>query len=171
MHQLFAALAETAKPALELDVLEINSLPHFDGELDASSPPPEWQRFRGRVRSADAVLFLTFEYRIRIPGVLVNALEIGSGSQSGSEHDVWLGKPAAVLTVSLGPAGHNDWLHTLLGAQGHQLVCLPPHGFSLPGVGLIMHDQDRPVSASLQPFVTTVARELGEWIERHAARK
>jgi chromate reductase len=51
------------------------------------------------VRGSDAVLFATPEYNRSIPGVLKNAIDVGSRPAGAS---VWSGKPAAVLSVSPG---------------------------------------------------------------------
>ena len=45
-----------------------------------------------RVRPADAVLFVTPEYNRSVPGVLKNAIDVGSRPYGKS---VWSGKPAA----------------------------------------------------------------------------
>ena len=54
---------------------------------------------RNAFAAADAVLFATPEYNRSVPGVLKNALDIGSRPYGKS---VWSGKPAAVISVSPG---------------------------------------------------------------------
>jgi chromate reductase len=54
------------------------------------------------VRASDAVLFATPEYNRSIPGVLKNAIDVGSRPAGAS---VWGGKPAAVMSVSPGSLG------------------------------------------------------------------
>ena len=58
--------------------------------------------FRDRVGAADAVLFVTPEYNRSVPGVLKNAIDVGSRPYGKS---VWSGKPAAVVSVSPGAIG------------------------------------------------------------------
>ena len=53
--------------------------------------------FRQRIAAADAVLFVTPEYNRSVPGVLKNAIDIGSRPYGKS---VWNGKPGAVVSVS-----------------------------------------------------------------------
>ena len=55
--------------------------------------------FRDAVRAADAVLFVSPEYNRSVPGVLKNAIDVGSRPYGKS---VWNGKPGAVVTVSPG---------------------------------------------------------------------
>ena len=95
------ALKELAPTSLKLDVVEIGSLPLYNQDLDAS-PPAEWVAFRNRVLSFDALLFVTPEYNRSVPGVLKNAIDVGSRPYG---HSVWDGKPAGVVSVSPGAVG------------------------------------------------------------------
>ena len=58
--------------------------------------------FRDKIRSSDAVLFVTPEYNRSVPGVLKNALDVGSRPYGKS---VWNGKPGAVVSASPGAIG------------------------------------------------------------------
>ena len=95
------ALAALAPPSLKLEIVEIGALAHYNQDLDAA-PPASWVEFRGRVNAADAVLFLTPEYNRSVPGVLKNAVDVGSRPYG---HSVWSGKPGAVMSVSPGAIG------------------------------------------------------------------
>ena len=55
-----------------------------------------------RIKKADAVLFVTPEYNRGVPGVLKNAIDVGSRPYGKS---AWEGKPAAVVSVSPGAMG------------------------------------------------------------------
>jgi chromate reductase len=70
------------------------SLPHFNPDDDVDVPPPAVLELRGRVGSADGLLFCSPEYAHGVPGSLKNALD-------------WLvasvelpGKPVASLNAS-----------------------------------------------------------------------
>jgi len=96
------ALARIAPSHLELRIVDIGGLPHYDEDLEAAGPPPAWSRFRDLVSKSDAVLFLTPEYNRSVPGVLKNAIDVGSRPYGES---VWSGKPAAVMSLSPGGIG------------------------------------------------------------------
>jgi chromate reductase, NAD(P)H dehydrogenase (quinone) len=66
------------------------------------NPPAEWVEFRNRVKSFDGVLFATPEYNRSVPGVLKNAIDVGSRPVT---QNAWNGKPCAVISVSPGAAG------------------------------------------------------------------
>jgi chromate reductase len=95
------ALPALAPPELQLGIVEIRDLPLYDEDAESDLPPP-WARFRDEVRTADAVLFVTPEYNRSIPGVLKNAIDVGSRPYGQS---VWSGKPGAVISASPGSMG------------------------------------------------------------------
>ncbi len=95
------ALIAEAPAGLSFKYAEIGDLPHFNQDLEAA-PPAQWTRFRDEVRGADAVLFATPEYNRSVPGVLKNAIDVGSRPYGQS---VFNGKPAAVISASMGAIG------------------------------------------------------------------
>jgi chromate reductase len=86
---------------LDCAMIEIGDLPLYDQDLDAK-PPEQWVRFRDLVRPADGVLFVSPEYNRGIPGVLKNAIDVGSRPYGQSVFDK---KPAAIVTASPGSIG------------------------------------------------------------------
>lgn len=115
-RQVAHSLTELAPDPLKLERVEIGHLPHYNQDFD-ESPPTAFTEFRERIKSADAVLFVTPEYNRSVPGVLKNALDIGSRPYGES---AWNGKPGAVVSTSIGPLGG-------FGANHHlrqSLVCL-----------------------------------------------
>jgi chromate reductase, NAD(P)H dehydrogenase (quinone) len=90
-----------ASDKLDCSIVEIGSLPLYDQDSDAS-PPPEYVRFRKAIAAADGVLFCTPEYNRGVPGVLKNAIDVGSRPYGAS---VWDKKPAAIVSASPGGIG------------------------------------------------------------------
>jgi len=86
---------------LDCSMIEIGDLPLYNQDLD-SNPPEQWVRFRQQVAAADGVLFCSPEYNRGIPGVLKNAIDVGSRPYGQSVFDK---KPAAIVTVSPGAIG------------------------------------------------------------------
>ena len=97
-RQLVVALQNIAPPGLHLRVVEIGDLPLFNADHEAS-PPPQVTAFKQGIEKADAVLFATPEYNRSVPGVLKNAIDTGSRPYGKSS---WNGKPAAVISISMG---------------------------------------------------------------------
>ena len=96
------ALAELAPPSLKLFIVEIGELALYNEDIDGASPPAPYTVFRDQIRPADAILFVTPEYNRSAPGVLKNAIDVGSRPYGQS---VFSGKPGAVISVSPGAIG------------------------------------------------------------------
>ena len=97
------ALIELAPASLKLEIVEIGQLPHYNQDEDeAGRIPAAWSAFRQRIKAADAVIFVTPEYNRSVPGVLKNAIDVGSRPYGQS---VWDRKPAGIISVSPGVIG------------------------------------------------------------------
>ncbi|MFL6720269.1 MAG: NADPH-dependent FMN reductase [Sphingomonas sp.] len=86
---------------LDCSMVEIGDLPLYNQDLDGN-PPEQWLRFRREVAAADGVLFCSPEYNRGVPGVLKNAIDVGSRPYGQSVFDK---KPAAIVTASPGSIG------------------------------------------------------------------
>lgn len=95
---------------LEMEIVEIGQLPHYNEDLDTDNPPKEWVDFREKIKTFDGIFLFTPEYNRSVSGVLKNALDVGSRPYGKS---VWNGKPAAVASVSMSPLAGSLANHTL----------------------------------------------------------
>ena len=107
--QLITYAAET----LHMETIGLENLTIYNPDLE-NHVPEEWKSFRDKVRSCTGILFVTPEYNRSIPGVLKNAIDIGSRPPTDN---VWNRKPAAVVSVSPGAMG-------AFGANHHLRQCL-----------------------------------------------
>jgi chromate reductase len=98
------ALAALAPETLRLDLVATGHLPFYDQDFDAdaASAPESYRVFRERIARADGVLFVTPEYNRSYPAHLKNAIDIGTRPYG---KNVWSGKPAGVVSVSMGAMG------------------------------------------------------------------
>jgi len=101
-RKIAQALARLAPAHLALEIVEIGDLPLYNEDLEGEGAPAAWTRFREQVTAADAVLFVTPEYNRSVPGALKNAIDVGSRPWGQA---VWSGKPAAVVSTSVGALG------------------------------------------------------------------
>src|ERR671921_1306214 len=86
---------------LDCSMIEIGDLPLYNQDYDAN-PPEQYVRFREQIAAADGVLFCSPEYNRGVPGVLKNAIDVGSRPYGQS---VWDKKPAAIISASPGSIG------------------------------------------------------------------
>jgi chromate reductase, NAD(P)H dehydrogenase (quinone) len=100
-RKMAKALIALAPESLTLEIIETGGLPLYNQDLD-ENPPATWVDFRERLMKFDGVLFVTPEYNRSVPGVLKNAIDVGSRPYGKS---VWDRKPGAVMSVSPGEKG------------------------------------------------------------------
>ena len=156
------ALAALAPPSLKLEIVEIGALPLYNQD-DEATPPAPWTTFRERVKAADAVLFVTPEYNRSVPGVLKNAIDVGSRPYGQS---AWNGKPTAVISVSPGALGGFGANHHL--RQSLVFLNMPvlqqPEAYVGHVAGLLAEDGG-PANEATQTFFTTFMTAFAAWIE------
>lgn len=95
------AAQELAPEGSKIETFELDGLPGFNQD-DEGHPPAKVVELKQRIRSADAILFVTPEYNYSVPGVLKNAIDWASRPYGDS---AWNGKPVAVMGASVGGFG------------------------------------------------------------------
>jgi len=158
LARAFAAL----NPDQTFNIVEIADLPHFDQDLE-SDPPAAWVRFRQEVAAADAVLFVTPEYNRSVPGVLKNAIDVGSRPYGQS---VWNGKPGAVISLSPGAIGGFGANHHLRQSLVFLNVPLLSQEAYVGGAFALFDDSGELANESTADFLKAYGKAFAAWIER-----
>mgnify|MGYP000731130132 CR=1 FL=1 len=148
---------------LDCSMVEIGDLPLYNQDLD-SSPPAQWVRFREEIAAADGVLFCTPEYNRGVPGVLKNAIDVGSRPYGKS---VWNQKPAAIVSASPGGIGGFGANHQI--RQSAVFLNMPvmqqPEAY-LGHVNDDSFDADGCLKeGSLRDLVSVLAHAFSGWVE------
>jgi chromate reductase len=148
---------------LDCSIVEIGDLPPFNQDLEAT-PPPEWTRFREAVAAADGVLFVTPEYNRGVPGVLKNAIDVGSRPYGQS---VFHKKPGAIVSASPGMIGGFGANHQL--RQACVFLDMPVMQHPEAYLGLVSDDSfDAEGCLKEGPFkelVVKLAYAFHDWID------
>jgi len=148
---------------LECSIVEIGDLPLYNQDYDAN-PPEQYVRFRNQVGEADGVLFVSPEYNRGIPGVLKNAIDVGSRPYGQSVFDR---KPAAIVTASPGSIGGFGANHQI--RQAAVFLNMPVMAQPEAYLGHVTDDsfdadgclKDGP----LKELVTKLAHAFHDWVE------
>lgn len=166
-RKLAKALVELAPSDFKFEFVDIAALPHYneDGDTD---PPAAWKAFREKVKPLDAVLFVTPEYNRSVPGVLKNALDVGSRPYGQS---VWEGKPAAVVSASPGGIGG-------FGANHHlrqSLVFLNVPAMQQPeayigGANKLFDENGNIANDGTRKFLHGFMEAFARWVGQHSAK-
>ncbi len=162
------ALDSVAPASLKREIVEIGSLPLFNQD-DEANPTPVVVAFKRRVAAADAVLFVTPEYNRSVPGVLKNAIDVGSRPYGQS---AWSGKPAAVVSVSPGAIsgfGANHHLRQSLVFLNMPTMAQPEAYIS--NADKLFDDQGGFANGATRDFVEKFLAAFEGWIERNPAQK
>ncbi|MEO8524330.1 MAG: NAD(P)H-dependent oxidoreductase [Caldimonas sp.] len=165
-RKMAMALQAIAPEGLKLEIVEIGGLAHFNQD-DEASPSPATTAFKKKIAGVDAVLFVTPEYNRSVPGVLKNAIDVGSRPYGQS---AWNAKPAAV--ISLSPSGIGGF-----GANHHlrqSLVFLNMPTLTQPeayigGAADLFDDAGGLKKPETRKFLDQFLAAFAQWIEKTGA--
>ncbi|MDD0973916.1 NADPH-dependent FMN reductase [Pseudomonas fontis] len=158
------ALAELAPASLKLSIVEIGDLALYNEDIDVD-PPAAYTSFREKVRISDAVLFVTPEYNRSVPGVLKNAIDVGSRPYGKS---AWSGKPGAVISVSPGAVGGFGANHHLRQSLVFlDVPCMQQPEAYVGGAGTLF-DEHGKLSEKTRPFLQGFIDSYAQWVARLA---
>jgi chromate reductase len=166
-RKLAKALIAMAPATLKLEIVEIGQLPFYNADHEAD-PLQAVREFKQRLESFDAVLFVTPEYNRGVPGVLKNAIDVGSRPYGKSS---WNGKPVAVISLSPGPIGAFGANHQL--RQSFVFLNMPamqqPEAY-IGNAASLFDDKGSLINESTREFLLKFLQTFAQWIERNAAR-
>jgi chromate reductase, NAD(P)H dehydrogenase (quinone) len=164
-RKMASVLREVADGSLALEIVEIGDLPLYNEDLEANIPAA-WARLRERVRKADAVLFVTPEYNRSVPGLLKNAIDVGSRPYGKS---VFSKKPAGVVSVTPGPLGAFGANHHL--RQSLVFLDMPvlqqPEAY-ISNAGKLFDENGALTSDDTRAFLLKYIQAFAAWIEKFA---
>ncbi len=165
-RKMATALIALQGPSLQAEIVEIGQLPLYnqDGD-DLGDPPKAWTEFRERVKAFDAALWVTPEYNRSVPGVLKNAIDVGSRPYGKS---VWAGKPCAVVSVSPGAIGG-------FGANQHlrqsfvflDMPCMQQPEAYIGGAAALFDARGQLNSDATREFARKFMQSFAGWVERN----
>jgi chromate reductase len=165
-RKMAQALIGLAPAGLSLAIVEIGSLPLYNPDHEAD-PPPAVREFKDAIAKSDAVLFVTPEYNRSVPGVLKNAIDVGSRPYGKS---VWSGKPGAVISVSPGAIGGFGANHHL--RQSLVFLNVPamaqPEAYIGNAANFFAPDGAL-ANDSTREFMTKFLAAFAQWIGRNTA--
>jgi chromate reductase len=150
---------------LNCGMVEIGDLPLYNQDHDAlPGQPAPYTRFRQEIAAADGILFCTPEYNRGVPGVLKNAIDIGSRPYG---HSVWNGKPAAIISASPGSLGGFGANHQL--RQACVFLNMPVMQQPEAYLGHVTDDSfdadGRLKAGPLNDVVTKLAHAFHAWVD------
>ena len=171
-RQLANALPALAPPGFAFHQVEIGDLPLYNQDDDENQAEPV-RRMKREIAEADALLFVTPEYNRSVPGVLKNAIDHGSRPPG---QNVWAGKPAGVLGVSIGAAGTAMAQQHLRNILAFVDVPVQPQPEAFLQLREGMFDANGQIGEASRPFLQKWMDGYVEWVNKgmvlreHAAK-
>jgi len=168
-RKIAKSLCAMAHDRLDCDMVPIHDLPLYNQDYDADSPE-QYGRFRAEIAAADGVLFVTPEYNRGVPGVLKNAIDVGSRPYGKS---VFARLPAAIVSASPGSIGGFGANHQL--RQAAVFLNMPVMQHPEAYLGQVNDDsfdgEGCLKAGSLKDIVTGLSKAFGDWVHLiHEAR-
>lgn len=169
-RKMAQTVCSLAPASLAMELIEIKDLPMYNQDLDDEGHPPEaWTKFRKQIKECAGILFVTPEYNRSIPGVLKNAVDVGSRPYG---QNVWGGKPGAIISVSPGVIGG-------FGANHHlrqSLMCLnilmlqQPEAY-IGQASSLFNDNNELTNMDTQQFLQKFTQTFADWVSTLLAEK
>jgi len=159
------SLIALAPDNLELTTVELRDLPLYNEDDETDNPPAAFTAFRDAIRGADGILFCTPEYNRSVPGVLKNAIDVGSRPYGKA---VFADKPAAIVSVSpgaLGGFGANHHLRQMLPFLN--MPTMPAPEAYVGGVAS-KFEGDKLLDDGTRAFFQKFMAAFGFWVVQHA---
>lgn len=165
-RKMAKVLISLAPESLNLEIIEIGGLPLYDQDLD-ENPPTVWTEFRERLMKFDGFLFITPEYNRSVPGVLKNAIDVGSRPYGKS---VWDRKPSGVMSISIGAIGGFGANHHL--RQSLVFLNVPtmqqPEAY-VGNAANLFDESDNLANDSIREFVLKYIHAFAAWVETNTS--
>ena len=156
------AMMAMAPVSFDMELLDISGLPMFNEDLEAN-PPKEWVTLKEKINAVDGVLFLTPEYNRSVPGVLKNAIDVGSRPYGQNS---WDGKPGAIVSVSIGNIsgfGANHHLRQSL-TFVNVLSMAQPEAY-LGGASELFDENGELINDSTKAFLKSFLDSFEKWVD------
>jgi chromate reductase, NAD(P)H dehydrogenase (quinone) len=158
------AMAKLAPDTLKLDVVTLHGISFFNQDLEAA-PPADWVAFREKLQKSHGILFVTPEYNRSIPGVLKNAIDVGSRPYGKSS---FLGKPVGVVSNSPGPLGGvNAAMNLKQILPGYSGSIMGQPEIYLNAIGDAFDDKGELVKESLRPVMQQYLDAYAAFVKKH----
>jgi chromate reductase, NAD(P)H dehydrogenase (quinone) len=155
--------AKAAAPSgVELDIIRLNDVELYNGDVEKEGWPPGVQALRDRVERAHAVLLASPEYNYGVPGVLKNAMDwlsrpTGEGPIAG--------KPMAVMGASTSRTGtaraQADWRNV---AFYNSMPLLTSVEVLLFQADKMFDEDGMLVDEKAQQKITQLMEDFADWI-------
>ena len=159
------ALAKLAPAELQLEVVTLHGLSFFNQDMEGT-PPADWLSFRETLQKSNGVLFVTPEYNRSIPGVLKNAIDVGSRPYGKSS---FLGKPTGIISNSpgaLGGVSAAKHLQNILPGISGPIIGQPE--MYLNAIGEAFNEKGELIKEPVRKLLQQYLQAFASWVDKQS---
>lgn len=159
-------LIDSAPEGYTFERIEIGNLALYNQDYDEGGSPESYGPFREKIKSLDGVIFVTPEYNRSVPGVLKNAIDVGSRPYGQNS---WQGKPTLVISSSISDLsgfGANHHLRQSLVFLDMPVVQQPE--VYLANVQNLFDDNSKLTKEDTAKFLRQVLASYVEFVAQHS---
>jgi len=161
--KLASAVIKLAPPGIIFKNIKIDDLPLYNQDDEQNQAGPV-TRLKEEIKTSSGILFVTPEYNRSIPGVLKNAIDLGSRPYKAN---VWSKKPAGIIGISSGAIGTalaQQHLRNIL-VFLNMPVLAQPEVFIQAREGLF--DDQGGIGPGSRAFLQSWMDQYIDWIKKH----
>ena len=151
-----------APDAMQMEIVEIKDLNLYNADLE-ENPPQSWIEFRGKLKNADGIFFVSPEYNRSIPGVLKNAIDVATRPP---KDNVLMKKPAVVATASgsgiSGVAGNMAIRQAIIFSKMRVL----PMEIYIGNMNNLFKEDEKTLIEDTQKFLKEILKEFEDWTKK-----
>jgi len=165
-RRLAGAITKLAPSNFIFNLLNISNLPLYNQD-DDNNQAETVKQMKAEIKDSQGLLFVTPEYNRSIPGVLKNAIDHGSRPYG---QNVWAGKPAGVIGISIGAIGTalaQQHLRSILAYLDMPTLGQPEEYIQMKDG--FFEDGDN-ISSGGKDFLQHWMDRYVAWVKSHAAR-
>jgi chromate reductase, NAD(P)H dehydrogenase (quinone) len=164
-RKIAKAIIALAPESLSFEIIEIGGVSFFNQDLEAT-PPADWLELREKIKACDAILFVTPEYNRSVPGVLKNAIDVASRPYG---HNAFNGKPAAVVSTSMGAIGGFGSNHHLRQSLVFlNMIQLAQPEMYVGNSGQIVDEAGEVTNDTTRDYLSGFGVAFAEWVQKTA---
>ena len=166
-RKLALAATALAPDNLKFEMVEIGNLPLYNQDEEAQ-PHASWAAFRDKIRTYDALLFVTPEYNRGPSAAIKNAIDVGSRPPGKNVFD---GKPAAIMSSSpgaMGGYGANHGLRPSIAVLN--MPVMPTPEIYIPGINNLIDAQGQITADATRDLLKRFMTSFAAWIEANVKK-
>ncbi|HKI03903.1 MAG TPA: NADPH-dependent FMN reductase [Thermoanaerobaculia bacterium] len=161
---LVRAALEVAPAGMTISIFDIDTIPLYNGDVEAAGDPEGVARFKQAIREADGLLIATPEYNHGVPGVTKNAIDWASRPPRQAPLDR---KPVAILGASPGITGTARGQSQLRQAfEFTNSYCMPQPEILVYKAHEKFDAEGRLTDEKMREFLGKFLVAFGEWARR-----